>query len=98
MNQDQLDNLVRLLKLIGGKFVIVEDGEPKLVLMNYDEFQEMAAPFYAAELSEKLASAELVNKEITRAQAEDLNGDLMEEVIAGDEDEIRIEPLENFPP
>ena len=98
MQQDELNNLIILLKLIGGKFIIVEDGRPKTVIMSYDEFQELAAPFYAGKLAGRAAGAEIVNKKITSAQIQDLNDSLMEEVVQtqrmDSENDIRIEPIE----
>ena len=94
-----MDNLLRLLKLIGGKFIITdEQGSPRAVLMSYDEFSDLAAPGIEKSLMEKFAQAEKVNAEITKAQLQDLR----EEVVspepnfnleeAGSE-EITIEPL-----
>lgn len=82
--------MLGVLKLIGGKFVIVEDGQPKAVLMSYDEFQELAAPAAAGRLVERLSKAEEVNELVTHAQLLDLR----EEVIADLPEEIRIEPLD----
>lgn len=86
MAQIDFENLFRLLKLIGGKFVIVEDGRPTAVLMDYQEFENLAAPVYEQKLVSK---AEEINKEITQAQLQDLR----EEVMVDLPEEIRIEPL-----
>jgi len=87
MNEPYLDNLFRILKLTGGKYIIVEDGVPKAVLMDYDEFQKLAMP----QATEKIA--ERINEVITRAQLLDLR----EEVVVPDapeaEENITIEPL-----
>ena len=74
MNEPYLDNLFRILKLTGGKYIIVEDGVPKAVLMDYDEFQKLAMP----QATEKIA--ERINEVITRAQLLDLR----EEVVVPD--------------
>ena len=87
MDQTDFKNLLRLLKLIGGKFIIVEDGVPKAVLMDFKEFEDLAVPAYAGKLAQKLAAAEEVNQEITRAQLLDLR----EEVI---QEELTVEPLD----
>lgn len=93
MHKTSFDDVLRLLKLTGGKYIFLEDGQPSAVLMTYQEFQDLAIPHYAGKLAEQLAEAEAVNREITSAQLEDLRA----EVIAEDEQEknqIRIEPLD----
>ena len=98
MNQEELNNLIRLVKLVGGKFVIVEDGKPTFVVMSYSEFEDIASVRVLGDLTErarKLAATEdLVNKQITEAQLADITG----EVIIGDqpviEEKITIEPLD----
>ena len=90
MEEKQFTNLLRILKLIGGKFIIVEDGRPRVVLMDYEEFQELAVPYYAGEIAERAARAEEVNQQITKAQLEDLREEVIVETI---EPEIRVEPL-----
>ena len=91
MEKDQLNNLLRILKLTGGKFVIVEQGEPVAVLMSYKEFEDLTVPKIASELMEQLSRIEDINKQITSAQMVDLR----EEVIDKDNsEEIRIEPID----
>lgn len=91
MNEPDFQNLLRLTKLIGGKFIIVEDGVPRAVLMDYDEFQKLAAP----KATEKIA--ERINDVITKAQLFDLREEVMVEdagqLLGGAAEEIRIEPL-----
>lgn len=84
-----MNNLISLLKLVGGKFIIVEDGVPKAVLMDYDEFQRLAAP----RATEKIADR--INEVITKAQLLDLREEVMvDDIPLKDESgEIRIEPL-----
>ena len=86
MTQPDYENLIRLLKLIGGKFIIVEDGTPAVVLMDYREFESLAAPAQERKLTVKI---EEINKAITSAQLQDLR----EEVMVDLPEEIRIEPL-----
>lgn len=81
MKKEEFDNLLRLLKLIGGKFIIVEDGQPKAVLLSYEEFQELVVPRLTEKLLEKAEKIEKINQEITQAQLADLL------------DEVTIEPL-----
>lgn len=87
MRQDSFDELFALLKLVGGKFIIVEEGRPRAVLLSYDEFKELAAPAYEARLVKKLNDAEIANREIMQAQLQDLR----EEVIA---EGFTVEPLD----
>jgi hypothetical protein len=89
MDKETLENLLRLVKLIGGKFIIVEGGKPRAVLMSYEEFQDLVIPGIAKNLAEKLADVEKINEAVTRAQLLDLR----EEVIVESPEEIRIEPL-----
>ena len=89
MQQAEFENLIALLKLVGGKFVIVEEGKPRVVLMSYDEFSELASPHVAAKLAEKFQKIEEVNREITKSQLFDLR----QEVIVDDTPEIKVEPL-----
>lgn len=92
MHKSYFEDLFRLLKLIGGKFIIVEDGKPRAVLMDFKEFEELAVPQVAGELVGRIKEIEEVNRQITTAQLLDLR----EEVIAEEldtEEKIRIEPL-----
>lgn len=90
------DNILRILKLIGGKFIFFEDGKPTAVLMDYAEFEKLVEPAVIQKLVNKFAHVEAVNKEITKAQLQDLRDEMMEEVIAKDvvTQEIRVEPID----
>ena len=100
MTQPDLENLMRLAKLIGGKFIIVEDGKPAAVLMAYQEFENLAAGEYEIQLLNKV---ERINAEITDAQLRDLREEVIAPIPGSLEDEadeweestepIRIEPL-----
>ena len=105
MSQVDLKDLFRLLKLIGGKFVIVEEGKPVAVLMDYKEFENLAAPVYEKKLIEKV---EKINEEITEAQLRDLREEVItdwplapsrepfstaQETLGSSDPELRIEPL-----
>ena len=90
MNPGNLDNLFRIMKLTGGKYVIVEDGEVQAVMMPYKEFENLVSP----KIEEKLV--ERVNKIITQTQLTDEAADMIEEVMVNpfdQTDEITIEPL-----
>lgn len=83
----ELKNLVNILKF-GGRFIITdENGNPRAVLMAYDEFEELMVEKIAGKLAEDLKQVEQVNAAITRAQLNDLR----EEVLR--EDFISVEPL-----
>ena len=38
MTENSFDKIKRLIKIIGGKAIIVEDGEPVFVIVNIDEY------------------------------------------------------------
>ena len=87
----ELKKITDILKLVGGKFLIVdENGDPKAVLMAYQDFEDMVSP----KIEEKLV--ERVNKIITQTQLTDAAADMIEEVMVNpldQTDEITIEPL-----
>lgn len=97
----ELKNLVNILKF-GGRFIITdENGNPKAVLMSYNEFEELMVEKVAGKIIEDLKDVENINAEITRAQLTDLREEVMREdfmitpqtvTFAGDPD-IRVEPL-----
>ena len=105
MEEDKFADILRILKLIGGKFIIVEDGEPRAVLMDYQEFQDLATPGITGKLVERISEIEDVNRQITKAQLKDMREEIIspeEGILAGNtvsnfeenaSDEIRIEPL-----
>jgi len=40
MNEDSFNRIKKLMKIIGGKAIIIEDGKPAFVIINTDEFME----------------------------------------------------------
>ena len=76
-----MDNLLRLIKLIGGKFIITDEaGQPKAVLMSYKEFEDLVVPGIEKHLTDRfsdLARAEEINKVITSSQMEADISDLL---------------------
>ena len=108
MNDNKFAEIYRIQKLIGGKFVFIEDGEPKAVLLDYKEFQDLAVPSIAGKLAERISEIEDVNRQITKAQLKDMREEIVtpeEGILAGNtvsnfeenaSDEIRIEPLDSF--
>ena len=88
--EEQFKNLLRILKLTGGKYIIVEDGVPKAVLMDYKDFEDLMVEKVAGDLVRDLSEIEEINKQITRAQLSELK----DGVAADDRPEtIRVEPL-----
>lgn len=92
MTDLDFNNLLRIAKLIGGKYVIVEDGKPTAVLMGYQDFEDLALPSAAGRIAKQIADIEQINSQITKAQLTDLR----EEVIADlpFNEGITIEPLD----
>ncbi|OGE78261.1 MAG: hypothetical protein A2751_03865 [Candidatus Doudnabacteria bacterium RIFCSPHIGHO2_01_FULL_46_14] len=98
----ELKNLVNILRF-GGRFIIIDtDGNPKAVLMSYQEFEELMVDKVAGKLIDELKEVERVNEEITRAQLTDLREEVLKEdfVITTQQTmafsqypEIRVEPL-----
>lgn len=104
MKRADLNNLLRILKLVGGKFVIVEDGVPQAVLMDYKDFEELTAPGIARELVNRFSAIDNVNMQVTKAQLQDLRDeviqpeidDLAENFETSTDDEITVEPISPF--
>lgn len=40
MNEDSFNRIKKLMKIIGGKAIIIEDGKPAFVIINADEYLE----------------------------------------------------------
>jgi len=82
--------------------VIVEDGKPKAVLMDYKEFEELVTPRIVDSLVGKMSEIEGVNKEVRKAQLQDLREEIIqpdmdvisEDVVADLDEGITIEPLD----
>ncbi|MBI4049857.1 MAG: hypothetical protein HY398_00215 [Candidatus Doudnabacteria bacterium] len=91
MNQNEYQNLLALLKITGGKYILVEDGQPKAVLMSYEEFSDLAVPRIAGELANRV---EQINQEITHAQVLDLREEVIAEPDLPVAAEITVEPLD----
>jgi len=90
MQGQELENLLRLLRLIGGKFILVEEGKPFAVILSYDEFQNLAAPAAEHKVFSRLEAIENVNREVLTAQ-------LLEGSAESDVEhpiELKIEPLD----
>jgi len=103
MPKDEFKNLLRILRLVGGKFIIIEDGRPSAVLMDYKEFEDLVAPGIIDGLVGKMGDIELVNRQITKAQLQDLREEVLQPDFGSEaadseeaDPEITIEPLEPF--
>jgi len=76
--------------MIGGRFIIIDDsGNPKAVLMDYKEFENLMVEKVAGDLARNLAEVQEINQEITRAQMDDLKIEVENE----ETNRIRVEPL-----
>ena len=91
----ELKNLVNILKF-GGRFIITDhEGNPKAVLMDYKEFEDLMVDKVAGELAQKLNNIEKVNREITQAQVADLREEVVrEDFVSSDSVDLTIEPIE----
>jgi PHD/YefM family antitoxin component YafN of YafNO toxin-antitoxin module len=38
MNENNFEKIKKLMKIVGGKAIIIEDGEPAFVIINIDEY------------------------------------------------------------
>jgi len=66
MAENSLSEIKKLMKIIGGKVVIVEDGKPTMVIINVDEyirFEEKDSPKETGSLSDENL-VEKINKNI----------------------------------
>ena len=66
MAENSLSEIKKLMKIIGGKVIIVEDGKPTMVIINIDEyigFKEKNSPKENNDLSNKNL-VEKINKNI----------------------------------
>jgi len=88
-----------IIKLVGGKFIIVEDGKPSFVIMDYAEFSELASEKAVNYLQNRVAGMEkleeTVNKEILHAQVQDLREEVIDPDFEGNcgVEPITVEPL-----
>ena len=84
--------------------MIVENGEPKAVLMDYEEFEKLVTPGIVDNLVRKVPEIERVNKEVRKAQLQDLREEVIqpdmdvisEDVVADLDEGITIEPLDRY--
>ncbi|MDF1497796.1 MAG: hypothetical protein P1P85_00355 [Patescibacteria group bacterium] len=67
MNEDSFDKIKKLIKVIGGKVIIVEDGNPTFVIIDVDEYvnySEIKNHFINETSKSKKIVEERINKDI----------------------------------
>ena len=63
-----LNDIINLAKADGGKFFVIDqDGEVKLVIMNVEDYQRLLL----GKLQRQILDVEKINREITMAQLQD---------------------------
>ncbi|MCK5084623.1 MAG: hypothetical protein KAQ64_03145 [Candidatus Pacebacteria bacterium] len=63
MTENSFDKIKKLIKIIGGKAIIVEDGEPVFVVIDVDEYVSFDKTKKTATSPKKIA-AEIVNRDV----------------------------------
>ena len=63
MTTDSFEQVKRLMKIVGGKAIIVEDGKPSFVVINADEYLELDSP--KVPVGSETELIEKINKDIT---------------------------------
>lgn len=67
MTENSFDKIKKLMKIVGGKAIIVENGEPAFVIINIDEYTDFNKTENAANYSEnKINHPEEKEEEINR--------------------------------
>jgi PHD/YefM family antitoxin component YafN of YafNO toxin-antitoxin module len=67
MTESSFDKIKKLIKTIGGRVIIVEDGKPSVVITDIDEyinFQEAKNPVFNSNSPSKKESVGKINKDI----------------------------------
>ena len=67
MTENSFDKIKKLMKIIGGKVIIVEDGKPTFVVINVDEyinFEKMEEETITDDSVSNTKSEEGVNKDV----------------------------------
>ncbi len=62
MAENNFDKIKKLMKIVGGKAIIVEDGEPTFVIINIDEYTDFEKTENIANHSEE--KEEEINKNV----------------------------------
>ena len=71
MTESSFDKIKKLIKIVGGKVIIVEDGKPTMVVINIDEYVDfkdtkdnVISNFGKKEIAEKINRVDKANKDI----------------------------------
>lgn len=62
MNQDNLSQILKLLKKTGGKYIIVEDNKPAFIIQTWKDFQKLINREVTVSSEEEIIDK--INKEI----------------------------------
>jgi PHD/YefM family antitoxin component YafN of YafNO toxin-antitoxin module len=101
MTENNFDKIKKLMKIVGGKVIIVENGEPTFVIINIDEYTDFNKmeniASYPEEREEEINKnveiwkTKQTQKRIKQFKAEDNFTGLDDE--RGENDEITVEKL-----
>ena len=68
MTESSFDKIKKLIKVVGGKVIIVEDGKPTMVVINIDEYVDFKdakdSAINSSDKKEIVEKVERVNKDI----------------------------------
>ncbi len=65
MTENSFEQIKRMMKIIGGKAIIVEDGKPSFVIINTDEYLAFDSIANSTEVESETDLIEKINKDIT---------------------------------
>lgn len=65
MTQDSFELVKKLMKIVGGKAIIVEDGKPVFVVANIDDYMQFEGANSNDFVSSESELIEKINKDIT---------------------------------
>jgi hypothetical protein len=69
MNENNFEKIKKLMKIIGGKAIIIEDGEPAFVIINIDEYIDFNK-------AENIASHSKNDMKLAEEKEEEINKDV----------------------
>lgn len=91
-----LEEIEKLLKKIGGRFIIVEDGKPRYIILDFQEFKKLVEGL-SENNPEKGQDLEKANEKFSRLKEEDSGPPIkIPEPQAGKSNDLMVEdiPLE----
>lgn len=71
MREGIFEEIKDLMEITGGKYVIIEDGRPKYVLMKFDEYRELGEKIMEKSRSDDFSEANAVLEELKTEQPDD---------------------------